>query len=153
MDKMKDVLSHVGAWAPKAEQVASAKYLVQTEPVNKFLGSFKKNIQDRLEAFYTGFSTLKKEGFKVQAIAPQAAIYLTVQLDLRGLKTSEGKILATAKDVTSYILEDAKLAIVPFYAFGSAEDSSWYRLSVGTCTLEEIGEVINKLRVALKKLS
>lgn len=153
MDKMKAILSHLGAWAPKAEQVATAKYLVQKNNVDVYIHSFKKNIQDRLEAFYKGFITLRKEGYKVNAIAPQAAIYLTVQLDLCGLKTANGKLLAQTKDVTTYILEEAKMALVPFYAFGSSEESTWYRLSVGTCSMEEIDKAIEQLREALNKLS
>ena len=50
-------------------------------------------------------------------------------------------------------LYEAALAIVPFYAFGSPEDSSWYRLSVGTCNLTEADNVMNSLRSALLKLT
>jgi len=49
-------------------------------------------------------------------------------------------------------LEEAKLAIVPFYAFGAGQQSPWYRLSVGTCKKEEIGEMLDKLEKALEKL-
>ena len=153
IDRMKSILSHIGAWAPKAEQHASAVYMNEDEKVDTFLVKFKKNVHDRLEAFYKGFKELKKEGFKINVIAPQAAIYLTVQFDLHGMKTPKGKRIETTKDITTYILEEAKLAIVPFSAFGSAENSCWYRLSVGTASMIEIGEVFLKLREALKKLS
>jgi aspartate aminotransferase len=43
--------------------------------------------------------------------------------------------------------------VVPFYAFGAPKNSSWYRLSVGTCRKEEIPEMLEKLKSALKKLS
>jgi aspartate aminotransferase len=152
MDKMRAILSHLGAWAPKAEQVATAKYLQNKSAVNIFLSHFKKEIDERLEKFYEGFSQLKKEGFRVNAISPQAAIYLTVQFDLKGLKTKDGKILATQNDVNNYILNEAKLALVPFYAFGSSNDSNWYRLSVGTCNKEEIPEVFKSLRKVLSQL-
>ena len=56
------------------------------------------------------------------------------------------------KDVTEYILNEAKLAVVPFYAFGASADSSWYRLSVGTCKKEEIDEMLGMLKAALEKL-
>ena len=42
MDKMRAILSHIGSWAPKAEQVATARYLVQKEPVNNFLKNFPR---------------------------------------------------------------------------------------------------------------
>jgi aspartate aminotransferase len=152
MDKMRAILSHLGAWAPKAEQVATAKYLQNKSALNSFLSHFKKEIDERLEKFYEGFSALKEEGFRVNAISPQAAIYLTVQFDLKGLKTKDGKILATQNDVNNYILNEAKLALVPFYAFGSSNDSNWYRLSVGTCNKEEIPEVFKSLRKVLSQL-
>src|ERR1051325_3370220 len=146
MDKMKSILGHVGAWAPKAEQVAVAKYLKQDTAVDHYLSDICKKVEDRLVAFHKGFQSLKGEGFKVDSITPQAAIYLTVQFKLHGQKTADGTVLKTTKDVTKYILDEGKIAIVPFYAFGAAEDSSWYRLSVGTCRLEDVETIIANLR-------
>ena len=54
--------------------------------------------------------------------------------------------------VTAYLLNEAKLAVVPFYAFGAARTSPWYRLSVGTCKKEEIPEMLSILKAALVKL-
>ncbi len=106
-----------------------------------------------MDSFYKGFTQLKSEGFKVDVITPQAAIYLTIQFALHGMKTEDGKTLSTTKDITKYILDEASVAIVPFYCFGADENSSWYRLSVGTCKTEDIEVVITNLRKALKKLS
>jgi aspartate aminotransferase len=50
-------------------------------------------------------------------------------------------------------LNEAKLAIVPFYAFGASQDSTWYRISVGTCKISDINEIISNVEVALSKLS
>jgi len=50
-------------------------------------------------------------------------------------------------------LQTAGLAVVPFYAFGADNNSPWYRLSVGTCKEEEIDEMLEKLKKALKQLS
>ncbi|MES2680426.1 MAG: aminotransferase class I/II-fold pyridoxal phosphate-dependent enzyme [Bacteroidota bacterium] len=153
IDKMKSILTHVGAWAPKAEQLATATYLNQLDKYDAFMAVQKEKVNARLQGFYQGFQKLKHEGFKVDAISPQAAIYLTVQFDLHGQTTSDGKILNTTKDVTKYLLDEAKLAIVPFYAFGSSENSNWYRLSVGTCKLSDIEQIITQLRQALSRLS
>ncbi|MBI3500298.1 MAG: aminotransferase class I/II-fold pyridoxal phosphate-dependent enzyme [Bacteroidetes bacterium] len=153
IDKMKSMLGHVGAWAPRPEQMATARYLMNDSAVDKYLFEIRKNINERLVNFHKGFQSLKKEGFKVDSIAPQAAIYLAVQFALHGQKTSDGKILATTKDVTKYILDEAKVALVPFYAFGASEESNWYRLSVGTCKPEDVDGIISNLRNALKKLS
>jgi len=153
MDKMKSILGHVGAWAPKAEQVAVSKYFKQEAKVDAFMVDICKKINDRLVAFHKGFQTLKSEGFAVDCIAPQAAIYLAAQFNLHGKKTADGNVLKTTKDVTKFILDEGKIAIVPFYAFGSSEDSNWYRLSVGTCKLEDVETIISNLRIAMKKLS
>lgn len=153
MTKMKSILSHVGAWSPMAEQKAAAKYLVQKEAVNKYLAHFKSEVEERLVKIYEGFDALKKAGHAVAAIAPQAAIYLTIKLDLVGKKTADGTVLADQAAVTSYILNEAKLAVVPFYAFGSEKSSPWYRLSVGTCVKQEIPEMLAKLKTTLEQLS
>jgi aspartate aminotransferase len=153
INKMKAILTHVGAWAPMAEQKAVAQYLMQHESIDRYLINFKKEIEVRLREIYEGLRQLKSEGFSVDAITPQAAIYLTIKIDLRGKTTPQGKLLESQTDVTAYILSEASLAVVPFYAFGTGRGSAWYRLSVGTCKREEIKEMLWKLKSALQKLS
>jgi aspartate aminotransferase len=152
INKMKAILTHIGAWAPMAEQKAVAQYLGNREAIKTYLAHFKSEIEERLQKIYEGFAGLKAAGFAVDAIAPEAAIYLTIKLDLAGKKTADGNDLTTQTDVTAYLLNKAGLAVVPFYAFGAAKNSPWYRLSVGTCKKEEISEMIGKLREALTAL-
>jgi aspartate aminotransferase len=151
--KMKAILSHLGAWAPMAEQKAVAKYLLDKESISKYLVHFKAEIEERLRSIHAGFIALKEKGYNVDSVTPQAAIYLTIKIDLAGKTTAEGKVLETQSDVTSYILGEAKLAVVPFSAFGAGSKSSWYRLSVGTSIKEEIPEMLAKLEGALSKLT
>ena len=153
ISKMKAILTHLGAWAPMAEQKAVAYYLGKRESIHRFLSHFREELEERLRRIYDGFMLLKSEGYGVDAIAPEAAIYLTIKIDLKGKTTAEGKLLANQSDVTAYLLNSAGLAVVPFYAFGAERSSCWYRLSVGTCKKEEIGEMISKLREALQRLS
>lgn len=153
IQKMRMILTHVGAWAPMAEQKAVAAFLGKKESINHFLSHFKAELEIRLRNIYIGLTELKKEGFPVDAIEPEAAIYLTIKIDLVGKKTAEGDALANQSDATTYLLNKAGLAVVPFYAFGADRTSPWYRLSVGTCKKNEIGEMIDKLRSALQKLS
>lgn len=153
ISKMKAINSHVGAWAPMAEQKAVSKYLQQTENINTWFTSFKAGIEERLRLIYEGFQQLKKEGFAVDAVAPQAAIYLTIQINLTGKKTTADKVLQNQSDVTEYILNEGKIAIVPFNCFGADKNSNWYRLSVGTCKTEEIDEMLKMLKTALTKLN
>lgn len=153
MEKMRSILGHIGAWSPKAEQIATAEFLRDDQAVSQFLKEIKLKVNDRLQGIYDGFADLKAKGFPVDAIAPQAAIYLTVKIDLAGLKTPEGKEIRSTKDILKYILDEAGLAIVPFSAFGSSQESRWFRISVGTCKIEDTAEVMAKLEKALKKLS
>ena len=151
--KMRAINSHVGSWAPMAEQKAVAKFLNDTDAVTNYLAHFRSEISYRLTSIYKGFQDLKTAGFPVDAIAPQAAIYLTVKIDLAGKTTAAGSVLQTQADVTEYVLNEAKLALVPFYAFGADKTSSWYRLSVGCCKKEDIETMLGKLKAALSKLS
>ncbi|TXT33418.1 MAG: aspartate aminotransferase [Chitinophagaceae bacterium] len=151
--KMKAILSHLGAWAPMAEQKAVAQYLPMKDAIADYLVNFKGAIEYRLQHIYEGIIALKAKGYSVDAVAPQAAIYLTIQLNLVGKKKADGTILATQSDVTSYILGEAKMAVVPFSAFGASATNPWYRLSVGTCVKEEIPEMLATLEAALEKLT
>jgi aspartate aminotransferase len=152
LNKMKAILSHVGAWAPMPEQKGLTKYLGQKENISAYLTNFKGELEERLRRIYEGLIRLKKEGFSVDAVEPEAAIYLTIKIDLKGKTTADGQPLNTQADVTSYLLQQASLAVVPFYAFGAPKDSPWYRLSVGTCKKEEIDEMLQKLQRALSQL-
>lgn len=153
IDKMKSILSHIGAWAPKAEQVASAKFIMNDGAVDEYMKRFKSEIEYLLHAIYNGFETLKKDGFNVRCIEPMAAIYLTIQFDLKGKKIKDGTMLTSTEDITAYILNKAKIAVVPFAAFGASVESTWYRLSVGTCQKEMIPDMMQSLRTALSELS
>ncbi|MBB6499458.1 pyridoxal phosphate-dependent aminotransferase [Pedobacter cryoconitis] len=150
--KMKAFLTHIGAWAPKAEQVAVGKYFADKVQVDEFLVSFKAQIQDSLNALYKGFSGLKNEGFAVDAIEPMGAIYLTLKIDYIGKTTADGDLLKDSTDVNSYLIKEAQVALVPFSCFGTDETKSWFRASVGACSLTDINEMIPRVKAALAKL-
>lgn len=152
ISKMKAMLTHIGAWAPMAEQKAVAQFLGKREAIKNYLTNFKSEVEERLQRIYEGFIKMKSDGFPVDAITPEAAIYLTVKIDLTGKSNPDGTTLTSQSDVTAYLLNRASLALVPFSAFGADKNSPWYRLSVGTCKKEEIDEVFGKLREALSVL-
>nr|MBP6624451.1 pyridoxal phosphate-dependent aminotransferase [Chitinophagaceae bacterium] len=126
IDKMKGILSHIGAWSPMAEQVACANFLGKHEAVDQFLSETKDKIYERLQQFYDGFQRLKQAGYPVEAIAPSAAMYLTVRFSLKGKKDVQGNIIQSTAETTSYILQQASIALVPFSAFGADQESEWY---------------------------
>ncbi|WP_223284564.1 hypothetical protein [Hymenobacter qilianensis] len=69
-----------------------------------------------------------------------------------GKTTPSGQLLATTRDLTSYLIAEAGLALVPFSAFGTADTSPWFRLSVGGASLESIEAALPRLRAALTGL-
>lgn len=149
MVKMRSLNSHVGSWAPMAEQKAVARFLNQRNEVDAFLKGFKEQINLRLQKIHEGFQVLKAKGLPVDSIAPQAAIYLTVQVNLAGKKDNQGRVLENQEAVTLYLLNEARLALVPFVAFGAGSESNWYRLSVGVCNTKDIDTVLGHLEKAL----
>jgi aspartate aminotransferase len=152
ISKMKAILGHVGAWAPKAEQVAVSKYLNNPAQVDAFLGAFKTQVQASLDTLYNGFQDMKKEGFQVDAIAPMGAIYLTLKIDYIGKTTPSGELLKDSADLNFYLIHEAQAALVPFSAFGNDHSMAWFRASVGGCSLKDIEVMIPRIKAALSKL-
>ena len=146
---MADILGHVGAWAPKAEQMATAELLDSPDIIHAFQDHLKGAVQKRLNALHSGLGAMAADGFAVEAIAPQGAIYLTARFNLFG-RTIHGMKLDTNEDIRRLLLEHAGLAIVPFQAFGLGEESGWFRLSVGAVSLAEIEAVFPRLRELLR---
>ncbi|MBZ4191272.1 pyridoxal phosphate-dependent aminotransferase [Niabella beijingensis] len=138
ISKIKTMLNHVGAWAPMAEQQAVTAFLNNGAAVAAYLSGFKTALQQRLDRIYHGIQELKKEGLPIDAIAPQASIYLTVNIDL-------------PQDVTTFLLDEAGIALLPFRVFGTAHAHNWYRLSVGTCRMEDIAPFLQRLKEVLRK--
>jgi len=152
MAKIKTLLGHVGAWSAKPEQLAVADFL-HDDAFDAYLKTFNKRINSRLEGFYSVFNELKEEGFPIDVIAPEAAIYLTVKIDLLGAKKEDGSTINTVREAFDYILNEAGIALVPFYAFGASDSLPWFRLSVGTTRSEDIAIIKDQLQKALAKLS
>jgi aspartate aminotransferase len=144
-DRMSDILGHVGAWAPKAEQMATAELLLAPDTIRRFQEHLKAELRLRLDALFVGFEALRKEGLPVEAISPQGAIYLSVRFNAFG-RTIKGRMIERNEDVRRLLLQEAGLAIVPFQAFGLKEDSGWFRISVGACTLADIDAMFPRLR-------
>jgi aspartate aminotransferase len=152
INNMKAIVGHMGAWSPKAEQVAMAKFLANDTYVDTYLSDIKTKIQTSLTTLYNGFQELKSEGFNVDAIEPMGAIYLTLKIDYTGKTTPDGTVLNSPADINFYLIKEAKVALVPFSAFGTDDDVNWFRASVGASTLQDIEAMIPRIKDALSKL-
>jgi len=153
MERMAGLLGHVGAWAPRPEQVAVAGLLDDDAAIDAYHATMKRGVEERLTALYAGLSALKARGLPIDAIPPRAAIYLTAHFDLLGARTPDGTVLVGGEDVRQYLLHAAGVAVVPFAAFGAADDSGWCRLSIGAVSPEEIAALLPRLERALKALT
>lgn len=142
--RMRDIIGHMGAWAPKPEQLAVAAFLRQKDEIAAYHDTMIRELRLRLDALYDGLIAMRREGLPVNAIAPQGAIYLSAQFDLvgRGFSTNE--------EIRRFLLEKAGFAVVPFQAFGTKEEDGWFRLSAGAVSLHDIAEGLKRVRDLLR---
>jgi aspartate aminotransferase len=150
---MNHFLGHVGTWAPRAEQVATAKLLDAPNEITQYAAELKVGVRKRLDALYAGIMAMREDGLPVDATEPMGAIYLSARFALNGKRTSDGRLLRTNDDVRRYLLEAAGFAVVPFQAFGVKEDTGWFRLSVGAVSLADIEQVLPVLRQAIQQVT
>jgi aspartate aminotransferase len=152
IEKMSNVLGHIGAWAPRAEQVATIALLDDAEGTRKFHSRFLAEIGQRLDLLHAGFQAAKGRGLPVDSVPPMGAIYLTARIHPFGLRPPHGVELRTNDDIRRYILAAAGIGIVPFQAFGATADDGWFRLSVGAVSPAEIEAALPRLEAALAVL-
>jgi len=147
--RISDLLGHIGAWAPRAEQVATAAFLAADEEIAAYHGRMLRDVQARLDLLHDAIVAWRGEGLPVDAIAPMGAIYLSARFALNGARLAAGERLATNEDIRRYLLREAGFAVVPFQAFGDADETGWFRLSVGAVSVAEIEAVLPRVRAAL----
>lgn len=143
--RMRDILGHVGAWAPRPEQLATAKFLDDASAMDEYRDQIVRGLQARLGALYDGFEAMRHAGIPVRAIVPQGAIYLSVQFDMIGSRFKNNE------EIRRFLLDEAGFAVVPFQAFGLKSEDGWFRLSAGAVSLKEIEEGLARVRAALTR--
>jgi aspartate aminotransferase len=156
IQQMSDLLTHVGAWAPRPEQVATTKLLGDDAAIDSYHEKMRGEVFKRLSALHDGLVALKKAGHPTDAAIPSGAIYLSARFDLHGKSVPHNgstRVLETDDDVRSYLLRSAGLAAVPFSAFGQPDGTGWFRLSVGAVSMKDVEELIPRLRSALERVS
>jgi aspartate aminotransferase len=151
--RMASILGHVGAWAPRPEQVGTIALLRDEAALREHRESFRLGVGARLDRLHRGLAGLESQGLPVKSLPPMGAIYLTAHFDVLGKSTPAGQVLRTNEDVRRYLLESAAFGIVPFEAFGARGQEGWFRLSIGAVGLQEIDEALPRLATALHALS
>ncbi len=140
--KMKALIGHMGAWAGRPEQLATAELLNDIDAVNDYNRWIKSEIDARLDSLYAGIMDMKNAGLPVDAIEPQGAIYLSFRVNLPG---------RTNESTRAMLLEEAGMAVVPFQAFDLKEDSGWFRISVGAVSTAEIAPMMRRLSDTIQR--
>jgi len=144
--RMRDILGHVGAWAPRPEQIAVARFLGMRSAIEEFHESMIRELQLRLDLLYDRIEAMRLEGLPCRAIAPQGAIYLSAQFDLAG----RGGI-TTNEQIRRLLLDEAGFAVVPFQAFGLKQETGWFRLSAGAVSPKQIEAGLARVRDVLTR--
>ena len=145
--RMRDILGHVGAWAPRPEQIAMARFLAMRDEVEAYHETMIAGLRQRLDLLHDGIEEMRRDGIPARAIDPQGAIYLSAQFDLighAGIRTNE--------DIRKLLLERAGFAVVPFQAFGLRQETGWFRLSAGAVSPDDIRNGLARVRRALETL-
>src|SRR5262249_21431655 len=149
--RMSDFLGHVGAWAPKAEQVAVAPLLDDAGSFHTFRAEMLRRLRERLGALHRAFARMQANGLPVEAVSPEGTLYLSVRVNLLG-RRALGRDVRTNEDIRRLLLEEAGIAVVPFQAFGLQREDGWFRLSVGAVSLEAIGQGMERLERLLGRV-
>ncbi len=123
-------------------QVA-AKHALLSE--KKFLKEWIKKFELRKDFLIDFFSSI--DG--LNPFIPSGAFYLYVSCDgFINKKISNGNIIKSDIDFAQYLLEDAKVAVVPGSAFGK---SPFFRISYAT-SLKDLKEACKRIRNSVKKI-
>ena len=142
--RMRDIVGHMGAWSPKAEQLATAEFLRRPDEINEYHENMVRELRLRLSALYDGIMVMRRDGLPVNAIAPQGAIYLSAQFNLLDR-------FGTNEAIRKFLLDEAGFAVVPFQAFGLKREDGWFRLSAGAVSVKECEEGLARVREALQR--
>ena len=142
--KMKALIGHMGAWAARPEQLATAWLLNEPSRVESFMATMQGAVSARLNKLYNGIKKMNAKGLPVDAIAPQGAIYLSFKVDLASLGFTNNE------SVRNWLLESAGVAVVPFQAFDLPDESGWFRMSVGAATLDELDQALDRIEQLLE---
>ncbi len=156
--RMSDLLGHVGAWAPKAEQLSTAEFIDDAEAFASFRQEMHRRLRERLDLLWTSFEAMRARGLPVEAVAPEGTLYLSVRFDLFGRAVESGSDGAATnrvqsnEDIRRLLLRGAGIAAVPFQAFGLEREDGWFRLSIGAVSLDAIKEGMGRLAALLERI-
>ena len=143
--KMTEILSHIGAWAPKPEQLALAQYIRAYHQDYLFhINYVKKEYEWITSRICNKFEEMKEKGFSVDCQRPEVGIYVSIYL---------GYVhqFPSTEDYISYLINTCGLGIVPFEYFGSKNNKGWFRISIGNINEYNLEYIIQTLENSILK--
>ena len=143
--KMTEILSHIGAWAPKPEQIALDRFI--RDDYNEYLNhiNYVRNEYEHITTeICNKFDELKEKGFRVDCQRPEGGIYVSVYLDYVNSFSS-------TEEYISFLINECGLGIVPFEYFGSKQNKGWFRISIGNICDLNLENIIGKIEESIKK--
>ena len=142
--KMTEILSHIGAWAPKPEQHGLDKYVRENyDDYLSHINYVKTEYKWITHKICDTIEKMKETGFRVDCQRPEGGIYISVYLDYVHSFTS-------TEEYISFLINECGLGIVPFEYFGSRQ-KGWFRISIGNINAYNLDEVIDKIMGAVVK--
>ena len=144
--KMSEVFSHVGAWAPKPEQNAVAKYLNDYDEMIGFVKTKTNQYSEITNKICDKIDELKERGFRIDCQRPEGGIYISIFL-------GDSTAFPTVEAYVKFLIDKCSIGLVPFEYFGSSKNRGWFRMSVGGVDPNNVEEILDSLEfVALKSL-
>lgn len=142
--KMTEILSHIGAWAPKPEQIGLDKYMRENyDDYLWHINYVKTEYEWITHSICKKFEELKEKGFRVDCQRPEGGIYISVYLDYV-------HSFVSTEEYISFLIDECGLGIVPFEYFGSKQ-KGWFRISVGNISEQNLEDVITTIENAVLK--
>jgi aspartate aminotransferase len=138
--KMTEIFSHIGAWAPKPEQNAVARYLNDYDNMVEFVNSKTKQYSDISNKICDKIQELKDKGFRIDYQRPEGGIYISIYL-------GESLSFPTIESYIKFLINRCSIGLVPFEYFGSKENKGWFRMSIGGVDPNNVEEILNHLNV------
>ena len=144
--KMTEVFSHIGAWAPKPEQNAVARYLNDYEDMVEFVKSKTNQYSEISNKICDKIQELKDKGFRIDYQKPEGGIYISIYL-------GESLSFPNMEIYTKFLIDKCGIGLVPFEYFGSKENKGWFRMSIGGVNPNEINDILDSLnKITYKSL-
>jgi aspartate aminotransferase len=152
MEAMSKYVAHMGAWAPKPFQLATAEYLTAYDEQAAYITQLQGSIEQRLGLVFAAFKQMQADGLPVFCLPPQGGLLLSASFNILGRRTAEGTILDSDMAIFEFLLHKAGVAFVPFSAFGDTQHPEWFRVSVSGLATEAIGPALERIAHTLRTL-